>query len=133
MINQILMILAAIGLVLSVYAYYVGKKAKSEKKYTALCDINDKISCSKAFTSKYGSHFGISNTIFGSFFYALVFVLALYNLTSWVFYLSVLAVLGTVYLAYLLYVKVKSFCLVCSSIYIINILLLIFSFMVMRM
>lgn len=128
MIDQALMMLAAIGLLLSLYGFYVERKAKSKKKYTAICDINDQISCSKAFTSKYSSHFGISNTIFGSIFYGVVFVLALYNLTSWVFYLAVLAVLGTFYLAYLLYVKVKSFCLVCSSIYIINILLLIFSF-----
>ena len=40
------------GLVLSAYAYYVELKKSQDDSYTAMCDINEQISCSKVFTSK---------------------------------------------------------------------------------
>ncbi len=127
MIEMILQILAVIGLLLSLYAFYVEKRFKANSKYHAACDINNKISCTKAFKSKYGHTFGISNSIFGIFFYAIIFVLLFMNLTNIVFYLSTISLLGSLYLAYVLYFKVRSFCIVCNSIYVVNILLFVVS------
>ena len=126
---MLLEILAVIGFLLSLYAFYVEKKFEANNKYHAACDINDRVSCTKAFKSKYGHTFGISNSIFGMIFYVIVFVLLFMNFTNIVFYLSTLSLLGSIYLAYILYFKVKSFCLVCNAIYIVNILLFVFSFM----
>ena len=41
------------GILLSIYAYYVETKAEREKGYKALCDFSATISCSKVFTSRY--------------------------------------------------------------------------------
>jgi vitamin-K-epoxide reductase (warfarin-sensitive) len=122
-------IIIVIGFLLSVYAYSVECKKNKNNKYKAICDINDRMSCSKAFLSPYGKIFGVKNSLFGIVFYVILFGLSFYSLT-YVFYLSVLAVLGSIYLAYLLYFKIKSVCLVCTSIYLVNILLLIFSYLI---
>ena len=121
-------VLAVIGILLSLYAFYVEIKSLKSAKYKAVCDISNKVSCSRAFSSKYGKTFGISNSIYGMVFYIIILSLAVLNQINYIFYLSLLAVIGSIYLAYLLYFKLKDFCIVCTLIYIINILLLIFSY-----
>ena len=122
-----IIILSFIGIILSIYAYSVERKSKKQENYKAICDINERMSCSKAFSSKYGSILGISNAIKGIFFYIILIILSFISLKA-VFYLSILSLLGTVYLVYVLYFKLKNFCIVCTLIYLVNILLLIFSY-----
>ena len=43
-----------VGLTISGYSYYVSMAKKADENYVALCDIDETISCSKVFTSKYG-------------------------------------------------------------------------------
>ncbi len=127
--NSILIVVVAIiGFLLSWYALSVERKVNLNKNHKAMCDINDKISCTKAFRSLYGKMFGVQNSMLGMLFYVVVFVFALFDQMTLVFYLSVLSLLVSIYFAYVLYTKVKSFCLICHGIYLVNILLLIFSY-----
>ena len=130
--ESVLLIISAIGFFLSLYAFYVGRKAGNQKNYRAVCDINDNISCTKAFTSGYGKVFGISNGLTGMLFYALVSIAAFYGALNLTFYLSILSVLASLYLAYVLQFKVRAVCLICYSIYAVNILLLIFSYLAIK-
>lgn len=41
-----------IGLSLSTYAFYVETKAEGDKDYKAMCDISERMSCSKVFLSE---------------------------------------------------------------------------------
>ena|SRR3989344_5812375 len=123
-----LILLAVIGFIISLYAVYVEKKSK-QKNYKPLCDINDKISCTKALNSHYGKLFKIKNSIFGIIFYLVVIILALINQIQIIFYLSIIAVLGSIYLAYISYFKLETLCIVCNLIYLINVLLLILSYL----
>lgn len=125
MVKIIIILISIIGILLSVYAYYVEIKSK-EKNYHAGCDISNKISCTKIFNSRYGKLVGVSNSLLGIIFYFVVIVL-FYIRFELIFYMTLLSVLGSLYLAYLQFFRIKSFCLVCSSVYILNILLLIFS------
>ena len=124
----IIQILSIIGFLLSVYAFKVERTRQKNKNYKAVCDINDRVSCTKAFGSKYGKTFGLSNSVYGMVFYFVIFLLSLSGLIEYVFYLSLLSVLSSIYLAYVLYFKVKSFCLVCIGVYLVNLLLLVFSY-----
>ena len=128
-------ITAVIGLLLSIYAYYVEIKTKQNSKYKAVCDITDGASCGKVVTSKYGKIVdGISNSVGGIVFYILMLILTFYNLPVFItsaqamLYLSIASILGSIYLGYIQYFKIKSLCIVCTGIYIVNILLLIFSY-----
>jgi len=119
--------LALIGFLLSFYAFHIRRKSLKQK-YKPLCDISKNISCTKALTSPHGKLIGISNSTLGLIFYPLIFILAYLNLITSIFYLSLLALLASLYLAYISYYKLRTLCLVCTSIYLVNILLLIFSY-----
>ncbi len=116
--------LAIIGFLLSVYALYVTWRSKQNHNYTPFCDINDRISCTKALTSKYDALLVLPNSVYGLLFYAFVFfvtdarILVLFSL---------LAVCASVVLAYISYVKLRTLCVVCTSTYLVNIALLVLS------
>jgi len=118
-------ILAILGLILSVYSLYVERKLVAQEDYSPVCDINKKISCSAAFESKYSRTLGINNSILGIGFYAVVFILSLTYFSSAILYLAIIGMLATKYLAYISYFKLKNFCIICMSVYLVNILLLI--------
>ena len=118
--------LAIIGFALSAYFLYVKKKQKT-KNYKALCDITDTISCLKAARSKYGNLMILPNAFFGLLFYAIILVLVSLNLWLYVFYLAVVASLFSIFLIYISF-KIKVACPVCVSTYIINFLILYFSY-----
>lgn len=125
----IIQALCVVGFFLSLYAFSVkqrmshGMGKRLRKKF--LCDVSSNISCSKAFGSTYGSLLGFSNTIVGLVFYPAVFALASLGAETAVQMLVMLSGIGTVYLAYLSYVKQRNFCLVCTAIYTVNALLLV--------
>ena len=131
MASTILIIFASIGLLVSIYAFYVEKKLEKNRNYKPLCDIADKVSCSKNFISLDASIFGIKNSILGITFYILIIILAYLNLINYLFYISIPAFILTIYLAYSSFIKLKNFCLVCTLIYIINILITLISYKVL--
>ena len=118
-------IFAVLGLILSIYALKVEYRLKHNGKYKPICDINKSVSCSKAFLSKYGKIGGISNSLGGIFYYSLIFLLASHNLNSYLIPLIWFAFLGSILLAYLSYVKLKVFCVICNAIYIVNLILFV--------
>ncbi len=120
---------AIVGILLSIYTLYIEYKLSKNKNYKAVCDISDRMSCTKTFASDYGKTFGISNALPGLSFYGLIVLMVLYRQTDFLLAITGLGVLASLYLAYILYFKVKHFCLVCNGIYLVNILLLIFSYL----
>jgi vitamin-K-epoxide reductase (warfarin-sensitive) len=117
-------VIAGIGIFLSIYAHYISRKAR-HKDYRALCDISERISCTKAFTSKYAKLLGIPNALLGLLYYAAVFVLTTGGFVSILFWLSIFGVLASLVLAYISFFKLKNFCLVCTTTYLLNICILI--------
>lgn len=120
--------LAIVGFLVSVYAYITEEKIKENPNFKPVCDISDRISCSKPLKSEYANIFYISNTMAGIIFYALLAVLAFFNMAAALFYASIAACAASLYLAYLLYFKIQALCLICTSLYIINALLFFFSY-----
>ncbi len=115
-----------LGFAVSLYASTVERNLKINADYKPFCDINNSMSCSKAFTSPYGHLFGISNALGGLFFYSALFILTFFASADLIFYLTLASFWGTLYLAYVSYVKMRNFCLVCNIIYLINLFLFIF-------
>lgn len=119
--------LASLGFLMSLYGYRVEQELKSYAHFKPACDISDSVSCSKAFNSKYNKLFGVSNTLTGMIFYAVIMMLAACDYAYLIFVASLASVGMSIIFAYLLYFKIKSICIVCTSVYVINILLLILS------
>ncbi len=126
---SILLPLGVLGLALTLYAIYVKNKSEEEKNYKPYCDINKHISCTKAFKSKYFTVFYFPNTVYGLFYYITVIILS-YRLAHFIFYVSIPAVIFSLYLAYLSYFKQKNFCLVCTATYIISFMLLYYGWVI---
>lgn len=122
-----ILILAIIGFCIACYAYYVERKMKTDATYRPACDINDRISCSKAIQSPYAKLFILSNSILAMIYYTVVGLLAFMGLHTLLIAATVFGVVTSCFFAYLLYFKIKTLCLVCTSLYIINIALLIAS------
>ena len=53
------------GVALSAYALYVEFKMAEDPEYRALCDVDEKISCTKVLNSTYARGFGLVNKVVG--------------------------------------------------------------------
>lgn len=115
--------LALFGLIVSLYLYRLEKKLQKNRSYKPSCDISDKISCSKAVLSGYGQLFGFSNALMGCFFYATIAILAFLHQTTVLFYLSLFSLFASFFFAYILYFKIKTVCILCTTVYLINLLI----------
>src|SRR3990172_1058303 len=120
----VFIMLAALGLGISLYTYVIEQRLKRDVSYKPVCDISDRISCSKPMQSQYASLFYFSNALVGTVFYGLLIALALVEARNLMFIATIGASIVSCVLAYLLYVKIKALCLLCTSLYIINLLLL---------
>lgn len=117
-------LIAAAGFLASLYAFNVRLKVLKSGSYTPVCDISDRISCSKAFGSDYSKTLGIPNPLAGLLYYPAMVLLPFFEVSlQYLFYLTLPPLVFTVYLAYISYVRQKNFCLVCSFIYLVNLAL----------
>ena len=116
---------AALGFVISLYAFWLEQKVKHEPDYKAACDISQRMSCTAPIKSPYARIFYFSNAGIGMAYYALVALLAWLSLPQPLLIVTMAGVAGSIALAYVLYGKIKTVCLVCTSLYLINIVLLI--------
>ena len=115
-----IVILALIGFVLSAYSYHLEQKLKTDEQFKAACDINDRVSCTKPMLSPYSHFFYFSNSVLGMIYYALIAVLALLGFSRLLLLFAAAGALVSCVLAYLLYFEIKSFCMICTSLYIVN-------------
>eukprot|EP00092_Neocalanus_flemingeri_P005472 GFUD01005902.1.p1 GENE.GFUD01005902.1~~GFUD01005902.1.p1 ORF type:complete len:187 (-),score=36.61 GFUD01005902.1:207-767(-) len=141
--KAITLTLSITGLLLSLYALHVETQASKDPDYVALCDISQSMSCSKVFSSPYGRGFGLvglllgethptnqPNSVYGIIFYSTMMLAAFMTnkvVSTIQFYLSLVSVAGSLYLAYILYFILQEMCPVCVSTYVVNILLFITS------
>lgn len=126
MITSIVLI-ASVGLLISAYAFFIEQKIKQYPNYKPFCDISENISCTKRIKSSSRQLFRMSDSITGMLFYAFIIFLTWTNYVTLIFYAALAAGFISLYLAYILFTEIKSFCLLCVSIYVINILLIITS------
>ena len=112
--------LAALGFTLACYTYFVERKLAVNPRYKPVCDINDMVSCTKPMKSKYANLFYVSNAVAAMGYYGLVIVLGLFGLTQLLMLATVAGVLVSAVLAYLLYFKIRTLCVLCTAMYVIN-------------
>jgi len=122
---MILLILATIGLLISIYGITVERKLQQDAQYKAACDISDTISCTRLFLSPYGKMLGISNIWASAGYYVMIIAAILLNQPQLVMLITASGLLVTIVFAYILYFKVKSLCLICTSLYVVNIALFV--------
>jgi uncharacterized membrane protein/predicted DsbA family dithiol-disulfide isomerase len=95
--------------------------------YTSICDVNATVSCTEAYTSRFGSFNGVPVALFGVLFFAFVLGLiavcarsktAAPNLPGYVFALSTAGLAVVLYLAYASYFVLHVVCMLCLGTYV---------------
>lgn len=119
------LIIAAIGALVSGYGLHVERRKRKERSYRPWCDFREGMMCSTVLTSEYSHLLGPSNALLGLLFYPAVAVLHILGLHDLVLIALVASVMGSVVLAYLLTFRLRDFCIVCTTIYAVNIAMLV--------
>lgn len=106
--NNILIILAIIGILSSSYLTY--------SKYSSdnLCDINDFLSCDKVNTSEYSTFLNIPLSILSILYFIIILILTYNNYFNYIFYLSIPVLLFSLYLTYIELFVINALCVVCE-------------------
>jgi uncharacterized membrane protein len=125
--NLTIILLSLGGLFLAFYAVYVRNKKIDFPDYKPILDINNKISCTKAFTGEYSTVLYFPNTLYFLVCFGLCFLYS-FSRVNYIFYITVPAIVFMLYLAYLSYFKQKNFCIVSFLMLIIMVLLAILSY-----
>ena len=123
-----IVVISSIGFLVCVYGFFIKRNLKLDQGYKAVCDLSDKVSCTKTFLSPWSKLFGISTIYIGMVFYAAMMLFGLSGQVQLVFLGAVSACIASLFLAYILYAKIKTFCLVCITTYVVNVILLVLAY-----
>ncbi|MCB9359596.1 vitamin K epoxide reductase family protein [Candidatus Woesearchaeota archaeon] len=118
-----LIILASIGIIFSVYILYVQYRLKKNKKYKAVCDLSNRFSCTGVISTNYSYIFGLPNALWGLMYYITIIIL---NDPLLVFSITLPAVLLSAYLLMVTMLRIKRYCLVCNASHLLNLIILIY-------
>lgn len=113
-------IVSLLGLAICLYGLFIERRIGADPQYKAVCDLSDKISCTKTFLSPWNKILGISNIYIGMLAYIWMAFLAIMSYSTLIFITASLLGLVTLCLAYILFVKTKIVCPICILIYIVN-------------
>ena len=92
-------------------------------RYTPWCDFSESVSCSRAFTSSYSHALGVHNGWFGVLAYPIIAWLAMAGRSLELLGAGTLLVLASASLAYVSFVKMRNYCVVCTAVYVVNLMI----------
>jgi uncharacterized membrane protein/protein-disulfide isomerase len=134
--RNLLLAFAVLGLAASSTSSYVHYQLLTQPSYTSFCDVNETVSCTQAYLSRYGSFMGVPVALAGVTFFALALALALLargkshaaeSAPGYIFALSTVGLAFVLYLGWASYVVLKAFCMLCAITYVAVIALFIIS------
>jgi len=121
------LVFALLGLGASALAAYTHYRMLSDPTYTSFCDVNATVSCTQAYSSRFGSVRGVPVAIFGAIWFGLASLLAIAGLKArpavresapgYLFVGSTLALAVVLYLGYASLVVLKTVCPLCLITY----------------
>src|SRR5262245_8615051 len=117
---------AALGLIASSASTWVHYQILNDPAYASFCDVNESFSCTVAYTSRFGTAFGVPVAVFGVIFFAFVLLLvavsarspAAENLPGYLFAASTIGLAVVLYLGYASFFIVKTLCVLCLATYV---------------
>ena len=118
---------AVLGLAASSASTWVHHRILNDPTYASFCDVNATVSCTEAYSSRFGSVAGIPVALFGVWFFAFVLCVLMLgsqsttaapNLPGYVFALSTVGLAAVLYLAYASFVILKAVCVLCVGTYV---------------
>jgi uncharacterized membrane protein/protein-disulfide isomerase len=118
---------ALLGLGVSIAAAAVHYRLVFDPTYHSFCDINETVSCSQVYLSRFGTFRGVPVAVFGALWFVVAGLLVVSGMTArhsvresvpaYLFVLSTLALAVVLYLGYASIVVLKTYCLLCLITY----------------
>lgn len=126
------LLISVIGIVLSIISLRSSTLISSIPGYDSFCNLGEGLNCTNVLSSKYSYILGIPLSIYGSIFFFIISILAFAGIylpaASIIFPLQLFGLFGFVTSLYYFFISkfiLKSFCIVCIGIYIVNLLIFI--------
>ena len=76
--RRLLLVFATLGLGASAVSSYVHYQLLTQPGYTSFCDVSERVSCTDAYMSRFGSLAGVPVALGGVLFFALVIMLVMF-------------------------------------------------------
>ncbi len=121
------LICALVGLGASAAAAYTHYHLLYDPAYRSFCDVNETISCTQVYLSRFSTVRGIPVALFGGMAFVVAALLAMSGMTArqevresipgYLFVLSTLSLAVILYLGYASFVLLKAVCLLCLTTY----------------
>jgi len=118
---------ALVGFGVSAAAAYTHYHLINDPSYRSFCDVNETVSCTHVYMSRFGTVRGVPVAIFGALWFVVAALLSVAGLTArdtvresvpgYLFVLSTLALAAILYLGYASFVVLKAVCLLCLTTY----------------
>jgi uncharacterized membrane protein/predicted DsbA family dithiol-disulfide isomerase len=127
-------LLAAVGFCISAALTYLHLRAVADPEgYKSFCNISPGVNCDAVALSKYAVVLGVPNSVYGALFYVLLGLLAVtaarssraqeLRLAGHLFILASGALLYSFYLGGISYFRLRTVCVLCSALYVVNLAL----------
>jgi protein-disulfide isomerase/uncharacterized membrane protein len=121
------LVCALVGLGASAAAAYTHYHLLYDPAYRSFCDVNETISCTQVYLSRFSTVRGIPVALFGGMMFVVAALLSISGLTArqdvrdsvpgYLFVLSTLSLAVILYLGYASFVLLKAVCLLCLTTY----------------
>ncbi len=129
-----IIITALIGVIISAELTNLHLKVLSEPEYQSFCNISERINCDTVNSSKYSEIFSVPIAHLGFLTYIFIILLAFFSmrghplsglLNTFNLFIFVFCNLYSFILFYISLAIIKSFCILCCGLYIVNLILLV--------
>ena len=127
LVRRGMLLLALVGFASAATSTYVHYQMVADPSYTSFCDINDTVSCTQVYQSRFGSIGGIPVALLGACWFALVGLLTLAtgrgsteldeNIGTYLLVLSTLGLAVVLFLGYASFMVLGAVCVLCVVVY----------------
>jgi uncharacterized membrane protein/protein-disulfide isomerase len=125
--SRVVLAFALAGFVASTAASYVHYRILRDPTYTSFCDVSSVVSCTEAYTSRFGTFHGVPVAVFGAIWFAFATILSLgavigapdtaEGVPGYLFAGSTLALAVVLYLGYASFAILHVVCVLCLTTY----------------
>jgi len=136
-----IIVIALAGVVIAAELTHLHLKVIGDPSFDSFCNISDKVNCDKVNSSKYSEIFSIPISHLGFLTYIFIIIVAFFSmrgsplsnlLNTANLFIFVFCNIYSVFLFYVSVAVIKSLCILCCGLYIVNLLLLIVSLFKIR-
>ena len=127
-VRRAIIAFALVGFASAATSTYVHYQLTQDPGYTSFCDINERVSCTQVYLSRFGSVAGIPVALLGAFWCGLVLLLAVAggrgsrevgeNVGGYLLVLSTLGLAMVLFLGYASFMVLGTLCVLCAVMYV---------------